>query len=132
MASESRRRPRTCHVVKPAEITAASDPAIVHSAATTGLYLATPLIQIPDISPVTVQAIRNWLDGSGFMTVQPAPSRCAVSLKPRTIQRSPVSTMREIEVFSAPRKANGRDPLASASAWPITPPWVNAATRCPG
>ena len=52
-----------------------------------------------------------------------------MSLKPRTIHRSLVITTRLIEALSAPMKANGRDLLASASAWPITPPWVNAATR---
>jgi hypothetical protein len=60
---------------------------------------------------------------------QTAPSRWAVSLKLRTIHRPAVITSREIEAFSAPRKANGRDALASDSAWPMTPPWVNAATR---
>ena len=55
--------------------------------------------------------------------------RCAVSLKPRMIHRPAVITIREIDALSEPMKANGRDWLASASAWPMTPPCVKAATH---
>ena len=44
-------------------------------------------------------------------------------MKPRTIQRSPLTTSREMDPLSEVTNANGRDPLASASTWPITPPW---------
>ena len=36
-----------------------------------------------------------------------------------------------MEPLSEVTNANGRDPLASASTWPITPPWVKSATRWP-
>ena len=59
------------------------------------------------------------------------PVRCAVSLNVRTHHRSGVTMTRDTEALSAVLNANALAPLASASTCPITPPWVNAATRWP-
>src|SRR5216683_1438470 len=74
-----------------------------------------------DDQAVLVQEPQHPLDHRSF--------RWAVSLKLRTNQRSAVTMSLEIDALSAALKANGLEPLASASAWPITPPCVNTATR---
>ena len=51
-----------------------------------------------------------------------------MSLKPRTNQRPLVTTRRAIEALSAPMKACGVAPVASAMICPMTPPCVKATT----
>src|SRR4051812_1446662 len=59
-------------------------------------------------------------------------SRWAVSLKRRTSHESGIATICEIDALSAPMNANASDPVASAIAWPMTPPCTTTTTRWPG
>jgi hypothetical protein len=50
-------------------------------------------------------------------------------LNRRISHRSPHTTSCVMDALSASMNANGRQPVAIATTWPMVPPWVNTATR---